>query len=59
MAIFFLLYVVKMSVGGWVVQESHKTPLRNIKMAPKQNLLIQKPLDYGLPLPNFQTSLRS
>ena len=33
---FPLLYVVKMSyVGGWVVQKSLKTPLRNIKMAPK------------------------
>ena len=32
---FPLLYVVKMSyIGGWVVQKSLKTPLRNIKMAP-------------------------
>ena len=32
---FPLLYVVKMSyVGGWVVQKSLITPLRNIKMAP-------------------------
>ena len=35
---FPLLYVVKMSlrgwVGGWVVQKSLKTALRNIKMAP-------------------------
>ena len=29
---FPLLYV-----GGWVVQKSLKTPLRNIKMAPKIN----------------------
>jgi hypothetical protein len=30
---FSLLYVVKMSlVGGWVVQKSLKTPLRNIKI---------------------------
>ena len=35
---FPLLYVVKMSfVGGWVVQKRLKTPLRNIKMAPKYN----------------------
>ena len=33
---FPLLYVVKMSLG-WVVQKSLKTPLRNIKMAPKGN----------------------
>ena len=34
---FPLLYVVKMSyIGGWVVQKSLKTPLRNIKMAPNQ-----------------------
>ena len=32
--IFPLLYVVKMSLRGWVVQKSLKTPLRNIKMAP-------------------------
>ena len=33
---FPLLYVVKMSLqGGWVVQKSLKTPLCNIKMAPK------------------------
>ena len=32
---FPLLYVVKCPyVGGWVVQKSLKTPLRNIKMAP-------------------------
>ena len=31
---FPLLYVVKMSLRGWVVQKSLKTPLRNIKMAP-------------------------
>ena len=32
---FPLLYVVKCSyVGGWVVQKSLKTRLRNIKMAP-------------------------
>ena len=32
---FPLLYVVKIPcVGGWVVQKSLKTPLRNIKMAP-------------------------
>ena len=33
---FPLLYVVKMSLRRWeVVQKSLKTPLRNIKMAPK------------------------
>ena len=33
---FPLLYVVKCPyLGGWVVQKSLKTPLRNIKMAPK------------------------
>ena len=32
---FPLLYVVKMSLRGWVVQKSLKTPLRSIKMAPK------------------------
>ena len=33
---FPLLYIVKMPfIGGWVVQKSLKTPLRNIKMAPK------------------------
>ena len=35
---FPLIYVVKMSLrtylGGWVVQRSLNTPLRNIKMAP-------------------------
>ena len=32
---FSLLYVVKCPyVGGWVLQKSLKTPLRNIKMAP-------------------------
>ena len=32
---FPLLYVAKCPyVGGWVVQKSLKTPLRNIKMAP-------------------------
>ena len=32
---FPLLYVVKCPyLGGWVVQKSLKTPLRNIKMAP-------------------------
>ena len=32
---FPLLYVVKSPyLGGWVVQKSLKTPLRNIKMAP-------------------------
>ena len=32
---FPLLYVVKCPyVGGWVVQKSLKTPLRNIRMAP-------------------------
>ena len=32
---FCLLYVVKGPyVGGWVVQKSLKTPLRNIKMDP-------------------------
>ena len=32
---FPLFYVVKCPyVGGWVVQKSLKTPLRNIKMAP-------------------------
>ena len=34
---FPLLFIVKMSlrrVGGWVVQKSLKTPLRNIEMAP-------------------------
>ena len=31
-----LLYVVKISLRRWVVvQKSLKTPLRNIKMAPK------------------------
>ena len=35
---FPLLYVVKCPyVGGWVVQKSLKTPLRNIKMAPYSN----------------------
>ena len=34
---FPLLYLVKFPyVGGWVVQKSLKTPLRNIKMAPYQ-----------------------
>ena len=32
---FPLLYVVKMSLPRLVVQKSLKTPLRNIKMAPK------------------------
>jgi hypothetical protein len=32
--IFPLISVVKMSLRWWVVQESLKTPLRNIKMAP-------------------------
>ena len=33
---FPLFYVVKCPyVGGWVVRKSLKTPLRNIKMAPK------------------------
>ena len=33
---FPLLYVMKMSLRrGWVVLKSLKTPLRNIKMAPK------------------------
>ena len=32
---FSLLYVVKMSLCRWVVQKRLKTPLRNIKMAPK------------------------
>ena len=34
---FPLLFIVKMSlrrVGGWVVQKSLKTPLRNIEIAP-------------------------
>ena len=32
---FSFLYVVKIPyVGGWVVQKSLKTPLRNIKMSP-------------------------
>ena len=31
---FPLLYVVEMSLRGWVVQKSLKTPLRNIKMVP-------------------------
>ena len=32
---FPLLYVVKSPyVGGWVVQKSLKTPLRNVQMAP-------------------------
>ena len=31
---FSLLYVVKISLRGWVVQKSLKTPLRNTKMAP-------------------------
>ena len=38
---FPLLYVVKCPyVGGWVVQKSLKTPLRNMKMAPHQSLAI-------------------
>ena len=37
---FPLLYVVKCPyIGGWVVQKSLKTPLRNIKMAPLLELL--------------------
>ena len=32
---FTLLYVVKMSLRRWVVKKRIKTPLRNIKMAPK------------------------
>ena len=40
---FPLLYVVKSPyVGGWVVQRSLKTPLRNIKMAPCQKMKIMK-----------------
>ena len=35
---FPLLFVVKMSLRRWVVQKSLKTPLRNIKIAPKSNL---------------------
>ena len=31
---FPLLYVVEMSLHRWVVQESFKTTLRNLKMAP-------------------------
>ena len=39
---FPLLYVVKYAyVGGWVVQKSLKTPLRNIKMAPYFDLINQ------------------
>ena len=39
---FPLLYVVKMSLlGGWVVQKSLKTPLRNIKTAPKEKISLQ------------------
>ena len=37
---FPLLYVVKFPyAGGWVVQKSLKTPLRNIKMAPYETLI--------------------
>ena len=36
---FPLLYVVKMSLCRWVVQKSLKTPLRNIKMAPNDDIL--------------------
>ena len=40
---FPLLYVMKMSLRmGWVVLKSLKTPLRNIKMAPKQEYLIME-----------------
>ena len=35
---FTLLYVVKMSLRGWVVQKSLKTPLRTIKMTPYHRL---------------------
>ena len=39
---FPLIYVVKCpDVGGWVVQKSLKTPLRNIKMAPKMKSTIK------------------
>ena len=31
----YLLFLT--GVGGWVVQKIRKTPLRNIKMAPKEN----------------------
>ena len=37
---FSLLYVVKMSLRGWVVQKSLKTPLHNIKMAPYMPMLL-------------------
>ena len=36
---FPLIYAVKCPyVGGWVVQKSLKTPLRNIKLAPNSSL---------------------
>ena len=44
---FPLLYVVKCPyVGGWVVQKSLKTPLRNIKMAPYTIIQVSFPLLY-------------
>ena len=39
---FPFLYVVKMSLRRWVAQESHKTPLRNINMAPNVPYLLGK-----------------
>ena len=51
---FPLLYVVKSPyVGGWVVQKSLKTPLRNTKMAPSHDdlciflFIIQMKTDTG------------
>ena len=41
---FPLLYVVKYPcVGGWVVQKSLKTPLRNIKMAHMEQIDTKEP----------------
>ena len=40
---FPLLCVVKMLyLGGWVVQKSLKTPLRNIKMAPYHDIFLYR-----------------
>jgi hypothetical protein len=40
---FPLLYVVKMSFGGYMVKKSLKTPLRNIKVAPSKKVKDIKP----------------